>query len=302
MKRLIIIAFLLASGVQAQQITHHFLGNRSERTYDADRVSQWKNFWTPLQLGSALRLFLVDSTLTESGSLTNWTDSSGSGLTASNTNAGSQPSIIEINVRHAASFNGTSSFLIVPPFSVSNSVAMFVVARSEEWKKGTPGDGNYRKILAKGDTDSPTSGIMMVLDGTTYLDWALDDFSLLGNGYGASSYPRNVSPVSVTNGQTCIIGGVLSETQAKSFVNGTETTPRSATAASVPLSTSGMRICVNAFDLDNQYWKAEIFAILFIQADLSAEDRYKIEGWAAWRYGIQGDLPSGHPYKYAAPK
>lgn len=263
-------------------------------------VAQWGSAWTPLQLGSSLKLFLVDSTLQSSGSITNWLDSSGNGLIVSNSDVLAQPSVVEINGLKSASFNGTSSFLIVAPFSVSNSVAMFVVAKSDAWKR-PPSIANYRKILSKAFTDSTSSGIMMVLDGVDYLDWAHDDFAVLGNGYGATSYPRNIGATSITNGQTCIIGSVLSATQAKSFVNGVETSPRASIAAAVPLSTSGMRICVNAFDLDNQYWQAEIMCILFIQSDLSISDRQKIEGWAAWRYGLQADLPVDHPYKDAAP-
>lgn len=33
----------------------------------------------------------------------------------------------------------------------------------------------------------------------------------------------------------------------------------------------------------------------------SADEWQRMEGWAAWRYGLQGNLPSGHPYKNHAP-
>jgi hypothetical protein len=34
---------------------------------------------------------------------------------------------------------------------------------------------------------------------------------------------------------------------------------------------------------------------------LSTTDRQKIEGYLAWKWGLQGNLPTGHPYKSAAP-
>ena len=30
---------------------------------------------------------------------------------------------------------------------------------------------------------------------------------------------------------------------------------------------------------------------------LSSSDREKLEGWAAYKYGLQSNLPGGHPYK-----
>lgn len=33
----------------------------------------------------------------------------------------------------------------------------------------------------------------------------------------------------------------------------------------------------------------------------SSDERDKLAGWAAWRYGLEGNLPVGHPYKSAPP-
>jgi hypothetical protein len=33
----------------------------------------------------------------------------------------------------------------------------------------------------------------------------------------------------------------------------------------------------------------------------SATDRQKIEGYLAWKWGIQASLPAAHPYRNAAP-
>ena len=45
----------------------------------------------------------------------------------------------------------------------------------------------------------------------------------------------------------------------------------------------------------------DIAEILVGGATLSTEDRQKIEGYLAHRYGLEGNLPSDHPYKSAAP-
>lgn len=40
---------------------------------------------------------------------------------------------------------------------------------------------------------------------------------------------------------------------------------------------------------------------VFCTSALSESDRQKLEGYLAWNWGRQGDLPAGHPYKLAAP-
>ena len=37
------------------------------------------------------------------------------------------------------------------------------------------------------------------------------------------------------------------------------------------------------------------------QANMTLEDKQKLEGYMAWKWGLQGDLPGGHPYESAAP-
>lgn len=50
-----------------------------------------------------------------------------------------------------------------------------------------------------------------------------------------------------------------------------------------------------------QPWYGDIGEILVYNSYLADVDRQKIEGYLAWKWGIQGQLPSGHPYKNASP-
>lgn len=45
-------------------------------------------------------------------------------------------------------------------------------------------------------------------------------------------------------------------------------------------------------------WLAEL---VFFSAALSSGDREKMEGYLAWKYGLEGNLPGAHPYAGAAP-
>ncbi len=41
--------------------------------------------------------------------------------------------------------------------------------------------------------------------------------------------------------------------------------------------------------------------IVFLTGTTNDIDRQKMEGYLAWKWGLQGQLPAGHPYKDAAP-
>jgi hypothetical protein len=51
----------------------------------------------------------------------------------------------------------------------------------------------------------------------------------------------------------------------------------------------------------NQGMDAKLLEFVLLDAVISDANRQLIEGWAAWAGKIQGNLPSDHPYKAAAP-
>ena len=73
------------------------------------------------------------------------------------------------------------------------------------------------------------------------------------------------------------------------------------TASDIPSATVRMGIGANGasgFDIDGTYYP---FEILMYNQYLDITDRQKIEGYLAWKWGLQASLPVGHPYKSAAP-
>lgn len=50
-----------------------------------------------------------------------------------------------------------------------------------------------------------------------------------------------------------------------------------------------------------EYFTGDIGEVLILSTALSSTNRQKLEGYLAWKWGIQGNLPAGHPYKSAAP-
>lgn len=73
------------------------------------------------------------------------------------------------------------------------------------------------------------------------------------------------------------------------------------TASDIPSATVRMGIGANGasgFDIDGTYYP---FEILMYNQYLDITDRQKIEGYLAWKWGLQASLPVGHPYKSSAP-
>ena len=50
-----------------------------------------------------------------------------------------------------------------------------------------------------------------------------------------------------------------------------------------------------------RYYGGHMKEILFFTGDMSTDDRQKMEGYLAWKWGLQDNLPAAHPYKSAAP-
>ena len=43
------------------------------------------------------------------------------------------------------------------------------------------------------------------------------------------------------------------------------------------------------------------YEIAYYNSALSTTDRQRMEGYLAWKWGLQANLPAGHPHKSAAP-
>jgi len=97
--------------------------------------------------------------------------------------------------------------------------------------------------------------------------------------------PTTASLASCTNSGTVLIP----------YFNGVAQDSRSFTYGSV----TGM--CIGDVQIPNQPWIGGIGEIVIFSNVLSTTYRQKIEGYLCWKWGIQANLPSGHPYLNSAP-
>jgi hypothetical protein len=51
----------------------------------------------------------------------------------------------------------------------------------------------------------------------------------------------------------------------------------------------------------SQYWQGYAAEIIVFTGTVTDSERQKVEGYLAWKWGLQSLLPSTHPYKSFAP-
>lgn len=95
---------------------------------------------------------------------------------------------------------------------------------------------------------------------------------------------------------------VLTTSQFTTSTNTISLNGGAAASGGAPGFTAG-RVTYLGVDASNgsYYYVGYGMEILFYNSVLSTNDRQKIEGYLAWKWGIQSSLPAGHPYKSAAP-
>jgi len=107
------------------------------------------------------------------------------------------------------------------------------------------------------------------------------------------------SSSSITLNVPCIFSGYFDGTNVYFFLNGTLITQGSSTGA---FSNNRFGIgCNSSASPPETCDKIYIGEILLYQTAHTTSDRQKLEGYLAWKWGLQGNLPAGHPYKSAAP-
>jgi len=67
-----------------------------------------------------------------------------------------------------------------------------------------------------------------------------------------------------------------------------------------PVTEASIKIGVNGF-ANGGYLNGTISEVLIYNSVLSSTDRQKVEGYLAWKWGIQTSLPTNHPYYNASP-
>lgn len=227
--------------------------------------------WTPAAISTALWLDAADeSTITLNGStVSQWRDKSGSSGHVSQGTAGLQPAYLTADLNGKAGIDfylgkGLNT-------STSNPVVAFAItvikAQNATWN-------NYHSMLDSYGSSPQRIGGMRASGQ---------------NGFWADPYPSATWDDGVA--RTPALSGYNSITSPR-IVGFTVTAGRGN-----PMT--GMTI--GNFSTGTQGGSGVQYEIVALATAPSADDRQKLEGYLAWKWGLQANLPGNHPYKLAPP-
>ena len=238
--------------------------------------------WTPAELGASLAMWLdADdaSTITLSGSnVTQWDDKSGNGKDVSQGTASRQPTYDAVN--KVITFDGTDDVLVRTDSLILGGAnrSIFFVSQSAfggyAFDHGEEGYGGGRYSIR------PNTGFigfyLRNLQWSTIGDANLGIFEFVQTG----STTSNVS--GYWNGQ------LYSRTGAAGLGGA--------------IDTRNDRITVGAAVSLTATLDGDIAEVVVVNTDTDTATREKIEGYLAWKWGLEGNLPVSHPYKSAPPQ
>ena len=266
-------------------------GSYDGRKHYLERITgqfQFDNLWTPAQISTALWLDANDlSTITLNGTtISQWNDKSGNSRNVSQANSSLQPlyTFGGLNNLNIADFDGANDVLngiAISNFVTNNSYSAFVVGLARTI--GTNDVNGYLNEAFYGDAGG-------------YIAMYLRSSNLIGayNWDGANKVATNAyTPNTVVIGYSELSSGSI-----RIRTNGgSETATVSSNTENLSFAIQiGRNFNSNTFCLDGK-----IAEIIFTNSALSTTNRQLIEGYLAWKWGLQANLPIDHPYKNNPP-
>lgn len=256
-----------------------FYGNNSMLSSSARRRPQG---WTPAALRPALELWLdADdaSTITLNGStVSQWRDKSGKNRDVSQPSPTKQPVYANniLNGLSALSFDGSddSLFTNAATITLNQPVHRFIVC----------------KFLTKTFNS-------VVFDSNTQSN---PFFFYNGEKSPGGKWWWNAGSYGTSDVTSNHIHYNLYNNTASYYSTDGATPSGPVTAGTNTLQ--GVRIGGLRAEFFSGYaFQGYVYEVLLVQGTLSDADRQKLEGYLAWKWGLQDSLATGHPYKLNAP-
>jgi hypothetical protein len=234
-------------------------------------------FMPTLLSNCALWLDAADQkTLTLSGSnVTAWTDKSGNGRNATQSTGSNQP----VFSNNAIVFNGAQNLISTLSASLS-SETIFVVLNASTPPNGAP--CILGSIAELNNNVGGTGGRSFdFLQSSSTLRLLRQFTAVLAEGAYTSFNSR------------ALVGTLTNGTNAFVYSNATQIGTGAFTAY-----TSGLYTIIGRNgNGTTQYFAGQMNEIVVFSSALSTAERQQVEGYLATKWGLQGSLPSTHPYK-----
>ena len=266
--------------------------------------------WTPVELPQppALWLDAADAgTITLNGSaVSQWNDKSGNSRNFAQATGANQPaySATSFNTSYpGVTFDGSSDFMSAGD-TLDMGTNSLTVMSAVRYANNNVGGTIIGKTRAAGG------------DGR----WSLFR-SLSGGSFGGGSQNNSVLFIGgsiaafaqVADSSTSVkIDGFVADRSTsgslKIWSNGVSTATASFTGNSTDFNSTD-QLLLGAYQNSSgttpptagSYLNGVIAEVVVVQTAMSDTDRQKLEGYLAWKWGMQASLPADHPYKSAAP-
>lgn len=276
-------------------------------TRSTSRNRFWRNgngtsAWTPAALGPALALWLdaADaSTITlNGGTVSQWNDKSGNARHVSQATAVNQPTYntTALNGKPSLVFDGTDDFIAntATGIAATANVSLFMVTTARQ------NPGNYRGFFSSsplGGSDY-TSGLVMDQGGIATT--ALNYIGVEGAKGGTNT---DLMTGSIPFGQPTLLALAYETAETRLRVNGGQ--------FQGTRSTSGSNVSLDLIHLGVRYWFGAVQSnthasinlsdVVLVVGAMSTTDRERLEGYLAWKWGLEANLPAGHPFESRPP-
>ena len=241
---------------------------------------------TPLKLASGCALWLDGAdpttvTFSSGSNISQWNDKSGNGINITQATTSNQPSYTAAS--NSVLFSDTT-FLNMGNISYFNTLfasayTMFFVHKKLQSYAWLVSPGNF-VVTFPGTLRVTTSGI-------TDLDFTTPTFS------SAATEPLRIFTIQLTGTERNVrMNGQLTAYNMNN--NG------STSWTTAPVVDSNWRMGGNLNSASSAGQTQSMYEVIFFNTALGTTQRQQIEGYLAWKWGLNTSLPTGHPYYAAA--
>jgi len=240
--------------------------------------------WTPSNLVSGVALWVDGSTATINAGTVTVTNAGSVGGTLSGPASLAAGGIGSLQ---AVQFNGTNQYVTGNYTNTGTTLTAFFVGKSLNSSQA-----NYAGMMsvwtngAANDFDNPGSAVLFNQNNNT----------------ANSIYTYRNGALSSTNGTLTtafLADTVFNGSSDTLYLNGS---PANSVNSSVSFNAGkvvlGCRWQTSSF---NTWWNGNFGEAIICNASLSMLDRQKVEGYLAWKWGLQANLPATHPFKSGPP-
>jgi hypothetical protein len=247
--------------------------------------------WTPAYLAVPAKAWWDGDQLVFSGSnVSSWANTGSFGGSA--TVNGPPTKAATLNGLNGVQATGTGQNITQSmAFGSSGQLFAFVVANIPD-TNGTATHG----LFADGNGVNPTGTVAV------YLSVGDPGGGIFAGANGYSGNP-NLGGFPATFAAGARIHGIQLGSTNGHWVDGTAQTLSDDNPATVPnYTTPSSWVYLDSFNPNTgEQLNGAQYQFLLLTYFPTTAERQLLEGWAAWKYGLQANLPGGHPYKSAAP-